>query len=159
MLIEEFNPRTGAQLSLKEKHYPEVPAKTFALASELAKGGYAKTWSADTYRITDVKVGDRVYIHYDRKDGVDTCRTIRILRRPGGVVPPPPGEKALDKGEHHGRMNAHQAWEEKRTPYPREYMPSFLDRDGLLYDSPYPSESMTIVIIPPKAPMPRLVRP
>src|SRR5262245_37936298 len=44
------------------------------------------------YRLTDVKVGDRVAIFYAQVGGEDICDHICILKRPGGRVPPLPKE-------------------------------------------------------------------
>lgn len=144
------DPVTGELLEAKKgKSVPAVPAKTFLHSDELAKGGYFKTGSeSDTYRIKDVRVGDRVRIEYDRRNGVEICKAIWIDRRPGGQVPPASGEKPDAFRKHHERANADQNWEEFRTPYPRKYWLSYM-KDGMLYEGPYPSESTVSIPIPP----------
>jgi hypothetical protein len=70
------------------------------------------------YRITDVQVGDRIQLVGQHWDGVPTCNGISIERRPGGKVPPCPGEEPDVSVRHHERMNAAQAREEKASPTP-----------------------------------------
>jgi hypothetical protein len=148
------DPLTGDPLGVTKKDtLPAWPAKTFLLGEELAKGEYIKTASPpDTYRITDVRVGDWVCIKYDRRNGVDICRTICIHRRPNGRVPPAPGEKPDEFRKYHEGANASQDWEENRLPYPRKYWPSYMGKDGKIYEGPYPSESIQMVPIPPAPP-------
>lgn len=154
------DPVTGDLIDLKKDTRPAVPAKIFHLGEELAKGGYDKT-ASNTYRITDVRIGDRVDIHYDRRNGVDICRTICIDRRPDGQVPPAPGEKPDAFRKHHEQANADQDWEEFQSPYPRKYWSSYRGDDGQFYPAPYPSESTVAVPIPsiPVAPAPRELKP
>lgn len=153
MLRLRYDPMTGALIDEKKETLPAVPAKTFPLGKELAAGEYMKPADADmTYRITHVRVGDRVSIEYDRRNGVDICKMIRIERRPGGRVPPAPGEKADTFRKHHEGANANQDWEENRTPYPRKYWSSYRGADGRLYEGPYPSDSIQIVPIKPERP-------
>ena len=155
------DPMTGEQLEEMKKTLPAVPAKKFLLGEELTKGGYVKTGiDHNTYRITDVRVGDRVTIHYDRRNGVDLCRTICINRRPNGDVPPAPGEKPDVFHKWHESVNADQDWEQSRVPYPRKYWPTYMGADGKFYAGPYPQESTQIVPIRPAiAPPPRKVPP
>jgi hypothetical protein len=81
------------------------------------------------YRLTDVKVGDRVDIEYSIIDGVVTCDHICIKKRPGGRVPPLPEEaEALRGGKprpsgiprlyipYHEYMNAYWDLEDKGIP-------------------------------------------
>lgn len=160
LLLQRHDPQTGLQLSCEGTHREAVPGKEFALADELAKGNYSNSASIDdTYRIVDVKIGDKVFIGFDRRNGVDICTAIRIVRRPGGVVPPAPGEKPTDVHRHHEQANADQAWEENKVPYPRKYWPSYLGQDGNFYVGPYPSHSKVIVFVLPVAPAPREIQP
>lgn len=146
------NPETGVQLRMREETFPAIPPRKFRFGEVLAAGGYDKTVSAEnTYRITDVRVGDLVDLVYDRRKGVDICRTINILRRPGGLVPPAPGEKPNEFRTHADGANAHQAWEENRIPYPRKFWPVYRGQDGRFYAAPYPSESTQIVPIEPRS--------
>ena len=136
------------------------PAKKFLLVEELAKGNYIKgTPPGDTYRITDVRVGDWVGIEFCRRNGIDICKTITIERRPHGRVPPAPGENPDAFRKHHERANADQDWEKKRIAYPRKYWTSYQGKDGKIYEGPYPSESFQIIPILPKAPAPHAARP
>jgi hypothetical protein len=76
----------------------------------------------DMYRLTDVKVGDWVRIIYARVDGVDTCDHIKIIKRPGGRVPPlPKGVKEVSVVPYHERMNAYWDLEDKGIPYPESF--------------------------------------
>ena len=93
------------------------------------------------YRLPDVKRGDIVNLGYTRTDGVDTCMDIVIYRRPGGKMPPVPGEDPQAPFHHHERMQAYQDWEEKGTPIPPEHLPA--------------GRGMLAVPYPPEAPSPR----
>jgi hypothetical protein len=97
--------------------------------------------ASSMYRITDVKVGDSVGIHYAHLSGINICDHICIQRRPGGLVPPLPEEaeklstpagifqakfpgrpipaelKNWSHIPYHERMNAH--WD-RQAPMPRE---------------------------------------
>lgn len=75
------------------------------------------------YRLPDVKSGDVVLLQYDRNNGSDTCIDIMIYRRPGGTVPPLPGEDPKAPSHHHEVMQAYQDWEEKGIPIPPEHVP------------------------------------
>jgi hypothetical protein len=157
------DPLSGESFGVKRKEtFPAVPAKNFLLAEELTKGEYVKTaLPANTYRVTDVRVGDWVSIEYERRNGVDVCKALCIDRRPGGRIPPAPGEKPDAFNKYHEQANARQDWEEKRIAYPRKYWPSYRGQDGKLYVGPYPSESIQIVLKKPVplAPAPREAKP
>jgi hypothetical protein len=77
-----------------------------------------------THWLSDVRVGDEVYIRCckERNDGL--CYAISILRRPGGRVPKMPGEPDDVDAPFHERMNAFQDFEEKGTPIPDRLLPS-----------------------------------
>ncbi|MBA4064457.1 MAG: hypothetical protein C0501_12235 [Isosphaera sp.] len=97
-----------------------------------------------SYRLIDLKVGDIVLIDSGIcPKGELYCMAIDIVRRPGGKIPPVPGQ-AL---ELHLRNQAQQDWEEKGIPIPARY----LDHDGRcrLTNPPYP----------PVAPQPRPAKP
>lgn len=159
MLRLRTEPISGEPLELKEIAVALVLGKKFLLDKELAKGGYLKTASGGwTYRITDVRVGDRVEIEYDRRDGIDICKKIRIDRRPNGLVPPAPGEKPDEFRKWHEEKNADQDWEVSRMPYPRKYWHNYRGPDGQFYAGPYPSESAHFVQSLTLAPPPRLVK-
>jgi hypothetical protein len=143
---------------------PPQPPKRFPVSTGLASGGppggfpsrpfnppYTGSY---TYRMADVRVGDRVAIEYYRVDGVDICAAIRIERRPDGRVPPAPGDEPpanlradlyhLYYPRHHERCNAYQDWEEKGIP-----LPAAIATAGPFLEPPYP----------PVAPAPREVQP
>lgn len=163
MSVQRFrhDPLTGLLLEAhKPQYHAEWPDKKFLLVEELADGNYIQGASAErTYRITDVNVGDWVEIDYCRRNGVDICKTISIHRRPGGRVPPAPGEKADEFRKYHEQANADQEWEEKRVAYPERYRPSYRGDDGKTRFSPYPSDSLLITPKKPTAPSPREVKP
>ena len=74
------------------------------------------------YRLTDVKVGDWVCIKYARVDGVDVCDHIKIVKRPGGRVPPlPPGVEERSRIPYHEWMNAYWDLEDKGIRYPEKF--------------------------------------
>jgi hypothetical protein len=69
--------------------------REFIACAELASGKFKPTRFAGTeatYRLSDVKVGDHVYVGYIRLNGVDIAEDICIYWRRGGGIPPAPGE-------------------------------------------------------------------
>jgi len=90
----------------------------------------------ETYRLADLKLGDKVQIATGEDDQGVWTQEIRILRRPGGKVPPNPGDEFATENEgSHMRMRAYQDWEEKGIPIPKNY----LGADGRCNtDPPYP---------------------
>ena len=115
--------------------------RTFKAATYLAKGEQ-DPWDDGDYRLMDVKVGDKV-ITILRAAGAETalwpalipqgtyspeddlCITIRIHRRPGGLVPPAPFEKADVPHKYHIDANAYQAHEERGVPLPLRLDPDY----------------------------------
>ena len=152
------DPESGALLWMsKKERFPSVPPKTFLLCDDLAGGGWFEdAHSSNTYRIRDVKTGDRVDIEYNRRNGVDICQQIQIRRRPGGLVPPAPGEKPNEFLKHHERMNADQDWEEFGIPYPPKYFNEYM-KNGLFYATQYRTRTFRSEIL--RAPAPREVKP
>jgi hypothetical protein len=101
-----------------------------------------------TYRLSDLKVGDVVDIETGvSRDGEEWTTEIKIVRRPGGKIPPVPGEGFPGLENTHLRYQAEQDWEEKGIPIPKKY----LNKDGR-----YP---WTNPPYPPEAPMPREAKP
>lgn len=92
------------------------------VANQIPKVARDRTVSShETYRPCDVRVGDIVEIVRNRKDGVDICESILILRRPGGRVPQAPGQKHDPENPQwswHFVANAQQDLEEKGIPLP-----------------------------------------
>jgi hypothetical protein len=152
------DPLTGERLEMRGGLYAAIPPKSFALSKDLAEGGHGTTGGdSATYRIADVRVGDRVALYYDRRNGVDICRAICIGRRPDGLVPPAPGMKFIDKNEEerfYVRQQAWQDWEKHRLPFPPGYLPNVLKGGRWFYGS-YPAESIEITPIMHAAPAPR----
>ncbi|MBX9580931.1 MAG: hypothetical protein K2X87_11535, partial [Gemmataceae bacterium] len=100
----------------------DMPAREFPADEVLAAGGFSPQVTAcSSYRLSDVRVGDLVFIEvrYDRDEPV--CWAISIERRPGGRVPVAPGQKPDDNIKHHEVMNTYQDWEERGIPLPDKY--------------------------------------
>ena len=76
------------------------------------------------YRLSDVWVGDWVYIRIRQSGKTDLCAAVIIERRPGGFVPPALWENPREHpNPHHEAMNAWQAFEERGVPLPAKYDP------------------------------------
>jgi hypothetical protein len=103
---------------------PPKPSRLFIAFGPLANGGHLEhgTPSAQ-YRLSDVKVGDKVFFDWWRFEGVDYVHYVKIDRRPGGKVPPSPAEKPDEKNPWHEKANAYQELEEKGTPLPEKFRP------------------------------------
>jgi hypothetical protein len=102
-----------------------LPLLTLQVSEVLAKGNVPTTArGGETYRLTDLNVGDKVDLRYDRTNGTYTCIQISITRRPGGKVPPaqdiPTQPWAV---VHHEFMNALQDLEERGIPLPEKFRP------------------------------------
>jgi hypothetical protein len=116
----------GQMIFVEVAPLPAPPPKTFKLSSLLAAGkasaGRGAEWS---YGIADVRVGDWVELcHHTRPNGIDCCDNIRITRRPGGKIPPAPGEKEGNKPyRYHEKAQAHQDFLEKGMPIPDKFLP------------------------------------
>lgn len=109
----------------------KIPMEPRKFSTPVGPQGYHVSPS-DMYRLTDVKVGDWVGIHYSRVNGVDICDHINIWKRPGGRVPPLPEEaEALLKPTtarnlaryipYHEWRNAYWDLEDKGIPYPEKF--------------------------------------
>jgi hypothetical protein len=76
------------------------------------------------YRISDVRIGDKVLVKLHGRGDVDICVSIIILGRPGGLVPPAPWEvRDGSMRPYHERLNAVQAFEERGVPLPYDQDP------------------------------------
>ena len=81
----------------------------------------------DSYRLVDVQIRDQVMLDCGLVNGEWVFNGIRINRRPGGRVPPAPGD--YDDGpfkgapKWHDGINALQDWEERGIPIPDKYHP------------------------------------
>ena len=167
-----YKKRSDGVARWEDEVVPAMPPKRFEASETLAAGEIPRMpRGADKngrgyfvpddfmYRLTDVKYGDWVHVLYSRVGGVDTCDHIRIVKRPGGRVPPlPPGvdvplrEKLKLPANfpvpewvpYHERMNAHWDKVDKDNPHPEKL--------GNLPPLP-PGWGLTI------APAPRLARP
>jgi regulation of enolase protein 1 (concanavalin A-like superfamily) len=83
-------------------------------------------------------------------DGVETCDHIKIVKRPGGRVPPLPEEAEQPfYPRYHDRVNANLDLEDFGIPYPERFGP------GRRYSVAPPPRSLT----PDPAPVPRKVAP
>lgn len=104
---------------------PPQPPRRFIAHGPLAKGGYLEHGSpASQYRLSDVKVGDKVFFDWWRFEGTDYVHYVRIDRRPGGRVPPSPAEKPGEENPWHEKANAYQDLEEKGIPLPEKFRPT-----------------------------------
>jgi hypothetical protein len=116
----------GKMIFVKVNPVPAAPPKTFKLSSLLADGkAFTQRGPEWSYGIADVKVGDRVQLYsHKRPDGTDCCDNIRVTGRPGGKIPPAPGEPE-DKQpyRYHERAQAYQDFAEKGTPIPDKFLP------------------------------------
>lgn len=103
---------------------PAQPSRLFIAIGPLANGEYLEHGTpAAQYRLSDVKVGDKVFLDWWRFEGADYIHYVRIERRPGGKVPPSPAEKPDEKNPWHEKANAYQELEEKGTPLPEKFRP------------------------------------
>lgn len=118
------------------------PERRLAAVGPLAEGGYKKgDPGANTYRLADVQVGDRVIVKGIRRGVAEYAETVSIRRRPGGRVPPAPGNLAkappLNQPWFHEMMNAEQDLEERGIPLPQGYH----DFQRWVHDAPPPREA------------------
>lgn len=132
----EFNPKEFAtSLALELGQFPQSPRPR-------PDGTPTPTWTLRPefmYRLTDVKVGDIVMIRYSHLGDMDICDAIKIVKRPGGRVPPLseeaetrrkarlkphpaiPGFPETTYIPYHEEMNAHWNLEDKGIPYPAKF--------------------------------------
>jgi len=142
---------------------PGEQPKTFQVSETLAAGKIPKeprlvpgqvrgyfVMPCYMYRLTDVKVGDWVSIHYASIGGVDICDHICIDRRPDGLIPPLPkeAEDLIDPREH-----TRNQFKKKGKPVPPDW-------EKMIADWPYtPYHEMRNAYWEKVAPMPREVKP
>ena len=106
-----------------------VVTRRFMAGAALLNGEQDRDYnSAADHRLKDVRIGDRVYLTLRQSDVPDVCATVRIERRPGGVVPPAPWDAPDNPNPVHEYLNAWQAFEEKGTPLPEKYDPVAQER-------------------------------
>ena len=87
--------------------------------------------SNSDYRLSDVKVGDIVYIMIHQSGEDNLCAAVRIQRRPGGEVPRAPFEPGDVRDHYHDAMNAFQRFEEKGIPLPLKYNPNYISPEEI----------------------------
>lgn len=126
---------------------PRLPRR-FVVIEPLALGGvaYHRLGYPDGYRLSDVRVGDLIFFDSYSVNGQEMCRSIEIIRRPGGKVPPVPGDRAQSPYSHHEKMQAYQDNEEFGTPIPELYLPVWLQKPTA------PEPRVYIKPIPPAKP-------
>jgi hypothetical protein len=117
---------TGTSITLHDRG----TVRTYALSESLIAGRWDRPWVYDCpdpthggaygyqYRASDVRVGDIIAISFSRVEGVDICDDIAIGRRPGGRVPPMPGDNPDAALPFHEKMNILQECEERGIPVP-----------------------------------------
>ncbi len=107
---------------------PDKKAVTVYPAHDrLAAGKFQTSVSAGTsYLLTDVKVGDIVWLETVVVNEQTFCISIQISERPGGLVPP---GQIVEKGlkTYHAVRNAEIAFRDKGTPVPEHLKPMFPD--------------------------------
>lgn len=102
----------------------EVVDWRFPAGKALAAGEPDPAESAScSYRLSDVRVGDRVYIRIHHVGNENVCASVIIRRRPGGVIPRAPWEDPNTPDPYHEYANAWQAFEERGVPLPAKYDP------------------------------------
>lgn len=108
---------------LPVRHH-DLPVRRFRVSRTLAGGGFDPSAPPGaTYRLSDVRVGDRAGVELRRDGDEDVAHQIGIGRRPGGRVPPAPGQDPDARNPHHERANAWQDFEERGIPLPDKYDP------------------------------------
>lgn len=119
-------------------HDPEMPGRDTIIryfeANQALKQGKQdpREKSSSDYRLSDVEVGDKVYLILHPSGDDDICAAVRIRRRPGGLVPPAPFEDPDVRIPNHVILRAYQALEEKGIPLPPELDPNVREaRDAL----------------------------
>jgi hypothetical protein len=135
------------EFSITIRAWGEEP-KRFPAAGKLAGQQPIEPEQGSGYVLSDVRVGDLVSIRYytsHRRGILEVCLEVKIWRRPGGKIPPWPGDGdplTNERGTRfHQRMQAYQDWEEKGIPIPEKFRPV--------------PTGMLAVPFPPEAPMPR----
>lgn len=91
-----------------------------------------------TYTLSDVRIGDRVRVDYFRRNGIEECYEILILRRPGGRIPRQPSPFADTRCYWSERMQVYQDWEEKGIPPPAKYAQDMRKAPLRVLSRPYP---------------------
>ena len=98
--------------------------KTFPLHDFLAAGKVHKQVRAcNSYRLTDIKVGDSVELDTIVENKQTYCVAICIYERPGGLIPA--GQVVAQKKTYHEVANARIAFRDKGTPIPEYLKPTF----------------------------------
>lgn len=102
----------------------EVLTRRFPASKALSEGKEEWTERGEgNYRLTDVQVGDRVYLRTLPIEEDDYCLTVKIERRPGGLVPPAPWQDPESEYPYHVKMRAQQASEEFGILLPPQFNP------------------------------------
>lgn len=100
--------------------------RSFALSAPLRAGDYDRKsfrHAPFSYRVQDLQLGDQVEVYYNRVGGEGLCTEICIIKRPGGRVPPAPGQKPDDVYKWHEIQNAWADWMDYGIPLPDKYHP------------------------------------
>lgn len=116
-----------AQMDKKTKRwYPAPPPRTFPVSPDLAAGKMLD-FRHDSYRPSDVRVGDGVRVWCEPVKGVTTCLVISIMSRPGGRVPESPNARLWPNHPrpHHAVMNAYADRDERGIPLPDWLIPEW----------------------------------
>jgi hypothetical protein len=104
----------------------DEPPRKFAVEWSYSVGVVPDDLSTpNTYRLSDLRVGDEVCLRFrhDLGNGApNIVHGIMIERRPGGTIPPAPGERTDAVYKHHEVMQAYQDCAEKGTPIPWKFL-------------------------------------
>lgn len=145
-------------------HRADQKPRRFPAGQDLRAGGFdSRATPRFSYRLADVRIGDEVVASCELVGGVDSCRRIKIHRRPGGRVPPAPGQKPDDPNPYHEQANAEQEFEEFGTPLPDKYDPDAVIAKAIAVAEHNRRAALRLLAAPSApdrvAPMPREAKP
>jgi hypothetical protein len=124
MEIVSFHPDGTVKEKLVYVQDNTQPPRVFTFSDRLLPRPNGQPGVAQGHKISDVRLGDVIYINCSQSRGVDHCSEIEIHRRPGGRVPPALQDERLSElGKRLGKdfnqsrldtqMNAAQTAEEQ----------------------------------------------
>lgn len=113
----------GRVLKLVDRVIPATEPMRYVIARPLANGK-PPLWFGDqySYRVSDVLVGDHVTIGWSEQNGAKYCEMICIYNRPGGKIPPAPGEPQDARWPWHEIQQARMDRLERGVPMPDKFL-------------------------------------
>lgn len=113
----------GRVLKLVDRVIPATEPMRYVIAQPLANGK-PPLWFGDmySYRVSDVLVGDHVTIGWSEQNGAKYCEMICIYNRPGGKIPPAPGEPQDARWPWHEIQQARMDRLERGVPMPDKFL-------------------------------------